>query len=54
MNQLQTIADDTLRTPAERDLARILNLATLLLEKGDINKSKDILKIYLGALENQK
>lgn len=50
-NPLGRIADDTGRTPRERDLARILQLATLLLQKGESEKSIDILRIYLSELK---
>ena len=50
-NPLTVIANDTGRTPRERDLARILQLATLLLQKGESEKSIDILRIYLSELK---
>lgn len=44
---LDQIADDTSRSPAERDLARILQVATLLLLRNDFSSAKRILEIYI-------
>jgi hypothetical protein len=44
---LDEMADDTSRTPAERDLARILQISTLLLLRKDFNSAKRILEIYV-------
>lgn len=44
---LEQIADDTSRTPAERDLARILQISTLLLLRNDLSSAKRILQIYV-------
>ena len=49
---LQDIANDTGRMPKERDLARIMHIATLLLIKGECKSAKDILKISLQELED--
>lgn len=49
---LQDIADDTARMPKERDLARILHIATLLLIKGEYRNAKSILKIAGEELED--
>ena len=44
---LDEITDDTFRSPAERDLARILQISTLLLLRRDFNSAKRILEIYV-------
>ena len=49
---LRDIADDTGRMPKERDLARIMHIATLLLIKGEYKSAKDILKIAGEELED--
>ena len=49
---LQDIADDTGRMPKERDLARIMHIATLLLIKGEYQNAKSILKIAAEELED--
>lgn len=51
-NPLKVIAGDTGRMPRERDLARIMWIATGLLEKGEYKSAKDILKISLQELED--
>jgi hypothetical protein len=52
LQNLQEIADDTARTPRERDLARILDIAGQLLAKDDFDRAQAILKIYLLGYEN--
>lgn len=47
MELLNKIADDTSRSYLERDLARILWIAAELLEKGDLESAKNILKLHL-------
>ena len=47
INSLEVFADDTSRTPAERDLARILQISSLLLLKGEKESAERILKIYV-------
>jgi hypothetical protein len=47
---LDEIANDTSRSPMERDLARILQLSTLLLLEKDFNSAKRILEIYVGEV----
>ena len=54
MTTLESITNDTSRTPHERDLARILILATSLLEKGDITRAQNILDIYLDGIKLAK
>jgi hypothetical protein len=51
LQNLQEIADDTARTPRERDLARILDIAAQLLAKDDFDRAQAILKIYLEEFE---
>jgi hypothetical protein len=46
------IAEDTSRSPRERDLARILDVAGQLLAKDDFDRAQAILKIYLLGYEN--
>ena len=46
------IAEDTSRSPRERDLARILDIAGQLLAKDDFDRAQAILKIYLLGYEN--
>ena len=45
------ISNDVDRKPQERDLARVMQIATLLLLKKDFNSAKDILKISIEELE---
>jgi hypothetical protein len=47
---LDEIANDTSRSPLERDLARILQLSHLLLLEKDFNSAKRILEIYVGEV----
>lgn len=47
---LESIANDTSRTYAERDLARAMEIATLLLIRKDFESAKAILKITLKEL----
>jgi len=51
-NPLNRIANDTVRTPNERDLARVMVIATLLLEKGDLISARHILQITLNELKS--
>ena len=44
---LEQFADDTSHSPAERDLARILQISTLLLLRNDFSSAKRILEIYV-------
>ena len=48
---LSAIANDTSRTPRERDLARVMEVATLLLMKRDFVSAKHILKLSIEELE---
>ena len=52
--ELQAIADDTSRTPKERDLARILALSTMMLTSGNFYGASNILKIYVEEINKQK
>ena len=45
------ISNDVDRKPQERDLARVMQIATLLLLKKDFNSAKNILKISIEELE---
>jgi hypothetical protein len=45
--ELLAIADDTNRTPKERDLARILALSTMMLTSGNYEGASNILNIYV-------
>lgn len=45
------ISNDADRKPQERDLARVMQIATLLLLKKDFNSAKYILKISIEELE---
>jgi hypothetical protein len=54
INSLEAFADDTSRTPAERDLARILQMSSLLLLRGDKKSAEGILKIYLEEVGKSK
>ena len=49
---LEDISKDTGRMPQERDLARILHIATLLLVKREYKNAKSILKIATEELED--
>ena len=54
VNSLEEFADDTSRTPAERDLARILQMSSLLLLRGDKKSAERILEIYLEEVGRLK
>ena len=45
--ELLAIADDTSRTPKERDLARILALSVMMLTSGNYEGASNILNIYV-------
>ena len=45
------ISEDTGRTPKERDLARILGMAEILLAREKFESAQNILKIYLEEFE---
>lgn len=49
LQNLQEIADDTARTPKERDLARILDAAGQMLAKEKFEEAQSLLEIYLAA-----
>ena len=51
LQDCQEIANDTGRTPKERDLARILQIAELRLSKGDFESAQNILRIYLEGFD---
>jgi thioredoxin-like negative regulator of GroEL len=51
LQNLQEIADNTARTPKERDLARILGMAEILLAREKFESAQNILKIYLEEFE---
>ena len=52
--ELQAIADDTSRSPKERDLARILVLSEMMLTSGNFYGASNILKIYVEEIIKQK
>ena len=45
--ELLKIADDTSRTPKERDLARVLALSVMMLTSGNYEGASNILNIYV-------
>ena len=45
------ISEDTSRTPKERDLARILGVAEILLARESFDSAQAILRIYLKEFE---
>jgi hypothetical protein len=51
LQNLKEIADDTARTPKERDLARILDAAGKMLAGGEFESAQAILRIYLEEFE---
>jgi hypothetical protein len=51
LQNLKEIADDTARTPKERDLARVLGMAEMLLAREKFATAQNILKIYLEEFE---
>ena len=51
LQNLKEIADDTARTPKERDLARVLGVAEVLLAREMFESAQSILKIYLEEFE---
>jgi hypothetical protein len=52
--ELQAIADDTSRSPKERDLARILAVSEMMLTSGNFYGASNILKIYVEEINKQK
>lgn len=53
VNILEKIADDTSRSYNERDLARVMDIATLYLLKRDYEGSITVLKIGLEELDKR-
>jgi hypothetical protein len=51
LQTLKEISEDTGRTPKERDLARILGMAEILLAREKFESAQNILKIYLEEFE---
>jgi hypothetical protein len=51
LQNLKEISEDTGRTPKERDLARILGMAEILLAREKFESAQNILKIYLEEFE---
>ena len=51
LQNLKEIADDTARTPKERDLARVLGVAEVLLAREMFESAQAILRIYLKEFE---
>jgi hypothetical protein len=51
VENLEAIANDTSRMPRERDLARVMQTATLLLMKRNFISAKHILKLSIKELE---
>jgi 7,8-dihydro-6-hydroxymethylpterin-pyrophosphokinase len=51
LQTLKEISEDTGRTPKERDLARILDIAEILLAREKFESAQNILKIYLEEFE---
>jgi len=51
LQTLKEISEDTGRTPKERDLARILGMAEILLAREKFESAQSILKIYLEEFE---
>lgn len=51
LQTLKEISEDTGRTPKERDLARILSMAEILLAREKFESAQSILKIYLEEFE---
>lgn len=53
VNILTKIADDTSRSYSERDLARVMDIATLCLLKKDYTGAVTVLKIGLEELDKR-
>ena len=51
LQNLKEISEDTGRTPKERDLARILGIAEVLLAREMFESAQAILRIYLKEFE---
>jgi hypothetical protein len=51
LQNLQEISEDTGRTPKERDLARILGMAEILLAREKFESAQAILRIYLEEFQ---
>jgi len=51
LQNLKEISEDTGRTPKERDLARVLGMAEILLAREKFESAQNILKIYLEEFE---
>ena len=51
LQNLQEISEDTGRTPKERDLARILGMAEILLAREMFESAQSILRIYLKEFD---
>jgi hypothetical protein len=51
LQDLKEISEDTGRTPKERDLARVLGVAEVLLAKEMFESAQAILRIYLEEFE---
>jgi hypothetical protein len=52
LQNLKEISEDTGRTPKERDLARVLGVAEILLAREMFESAQAILRIYLEEFEN--
>jgi hypothetical protein len=51
LQNLKEIGEDTGRTPKERDLARILGIAEILLAREKFDLAQSIMRIYLEEFE---
>jgi len=51
LQTLKEVSEDTGRTPKERDLARVLGMAEILLAREKFESAQNILKIYLEEFE---
>ena len=51
LQDLKEISEDTGRTPKERDLARVLGVAEVLLAREMFESAQAILRIYLKEFE---
>jgi hypothetical protein len=51
LQNLKEISEDTGRTPKERDLARVLGVAEILLAREMFESAQAILRIYLEEFE---
>lgn len=52
-NPLNRIADNTGNSPHVRDLARVLIIATLLLEKGDLTSAHHVLQVTINEQKSK-